>query len=233
MQRLTAARIWDGMSSAMLADLARLFFLVAPFTLLPAVAVELFGPPVPATLAAITPSQMVFRLALPSLIGAIGQLAAAGLVLRVDAAPRDALRTAFAMWPAFVVAQLLGSFPVGIAGLLLVLPGVWLFGRLLFVSGALAMAEGGTPFQLLRRNWALTENAGLQIFLFLLLGLLGLLGIEILAEGAGAALQVVAGTIGLGGVGHFLRALVPGIANGLVTIAIAVAGVVAYRQLAD
>jgi hypothetical protein len=39
MQRLSAAALWDTMSTAVRADLPRLFFLVAPFALLPAVAV--------------------------------------------------------------------------------------------------------------------------------------------------------------------------------------------------
>ena len=47
MDRLSAAALWDMMSATLRADLPRLFFLAAPFALLPAVAVELFGPPAP------------------------------------------------------------------------------------------------------------------------------------------------------------------------------------------
>lgn len=231
MTRLTAASIWDAMSAAMMADLARLFFLVAPFTLLPAVAIELLGPPPPTSIATISGEQMLFRLALPSLIGAIGQLAAAALVLRADATPRDALAAALAAWPLYVLAQLVGSLPVSLGLMLLVVPGIWLFGRLLFLTGAIAVTQRGSPLDLLRRSWALSADHGLQIGLFLVLGLFGLIGVEILAEGAGAALDVVARAIGLAGVGHFLRALLPGIANCLVTIGIGAAAAVTYLHL--
>jgi len=66
MQRLSAAALWDTMSTAVRADLPRLFFLVAPFALLPAVAVELFGPPAPTSLDAISNQQLLWRLAVPS-----------------------------------------------------------------------------------------------------------------------------------------------------------------------
>ncbi|WP_303812147.1 hypothetical protein, partial [Sandarakinorhabdus limnophila] len=96
MQRLSAAALWDTMSTAVRADLPRLFFLVAPFALLPAVAVELFGPPAPTSLDAISNQQLLWRLAVPSLIAAFGQLAATYLVLRGNATPREALAAALA-----------------------------------------------------------------------------------------------------------------------------------------
>ena len=55
------------------------------------------------------------------------------------------------------------------------------------IGSAVVLAEGGTPFALLRRSWALSEGQGLQLTLFLVLGLFGVIGIGILAEGAGAA----------------------------------------------
>ena len=232
MQRLSAAALWDTMSTAVRADLPRLFFLVAPFALLPAVAVELFGPPAPTSLDAISNQQLLWRLAVPSLIAAFGQLAATHLVLRGNATPREALAAALAAFPAYALAQVSGSLPVGLGLLLLLVPGLWLFARLLFLSGAVVLAVGGTPFALLRRSWALSEGQGLQLTLFLVLGLFGVIGIGILAEGAGAALDVVARTGGLASVGRFLHALVPAIGNCLVTIGVGGASAAAYRQLA-
>jgi hypothetical protein len=168
----------------------------------------------------------------PSLIAAFGQLAATHLVLRGNATPREALAAALAAFPAYALAQISGSLPVGLGLLLLLVPGLWLFARLLFLSGAVVLAEGGTPFALLRRSWALSEGQGLQLTLFLVLGLFGVIGIGILAEGAGAALDVVARTGGLASVGRFLHALVPAIGNCLVTIGVGGASAAAYRQLA-
>jgi hypothetical protein len=232
MDRLSAAALWDMMSATLRADLPRLFFLAAPFALLPAVAVELFGPPAPTSVDQISNQQLLWRLALPSLIGAFGQLAATHLVLRPDQTPRDALLAALAAFPVFVLAQLAGSLPVGLGLLLLLVPGLWLFARLLFLSGAVGLAEGGSAIALLRRSWALSEGHGLQLSLFLLLGLFGVVGISILGEGAGAALDVVARGAGLASIGRFLHALVPAVGNCLVTVGIGAASALAYRLLA-
>ena len=219
------------MSSAMMADLARLFILVAPFTLLPGVAIELFGPPAPTRITDVSSQQLLFRLALPSLIGAFGQLAAVCLVLRSDLTPRDALAAALAAYPAYVLAQLVGSLPVGLGLMVLLVPGLWLFGRLLFLSGAVAIAERASVLQVLRRSWALSAGHDLQIGLFLVLGLFGVIGIGILAEGAGAALDVVARTAGQNGVGRFIHALVPAAGSCLTTVGVGAASAVAYRKL--
>lgn len=231
MDRLSAATLWDMMSAALRADLGRLFILAAPFALLPVVAVALFGPPAPTSIDNISNQQLLLRVALPSLIGAFGQLAATHLVLRRGDTPRDALAAALAAFPVFALAQLAGSLPVGLGLLLLVVPGLWLFARLLFLSGAAALVEPGTPFGLLRRSWTLSDGHGLQLTLFLLLGLFGVIGIGILAEGAGAALDVVARIAGLNGVGRFLHALFPGIGNCLVTVGIGAASASAYQQI--
>jgi hypothetical protein len=232
MQSLSAAALWDTMSTAVRADLPRLFFLVAPFALLPAVAVDLFGPPAPTSLDTISNQQLLWRLAVPSLIGAFGQLAATCLVLRGNATPREALSAALVAFPGYALAQLLGAMPVGLGLLLLLAPGLWLFARLLFLSGPVALAERGTPVALLRRSWALSDGHGLQLTLFLALGLFGVIGIGILAEGAGAALDVVARSGGLASVGRFVHAMVPAIGNCLVTIGIGAASALAYRGLA-
>lgn len=229
--QLSPAGLWDGMATAMMKDLGRLFFLVAPFTLLPAVAIELLGPPPVATLSEMSGQQLVIRLLLPSLIGAIGQLAATHLVLRLDQTPRDALAAAIIVYPVYVLVQLVASLPVALGLLLLLVPGIWLFARLLFLSGAVVLFEPATPARLLQRCWTLSAENGLPLTLFLVLGLFGLIGIGLMAEGAGAGLDVVARFAGAPEIGHFLHALLPGIANCFVTIGVGAASAVAYRQL--
>jgi hypothetical protein len=219
------------MSAAMMADLARLFFMVAPFTILPVVAIGLFGPPPVTDLKAITNQQLLIGLALPSLIGAFGQLAATHLVLHRDLTPAASLAAALAAFPGYALAQLVMALPVGIGVMLLLVPGIWLFGRVLFLSGAVTLAEPVAPLQLLQRCWQLTVSSGLPLTLFLVLGLFGVIGVGLMAEGAGAALDVVARFAGLAGVGRFLHLLMPGIGNCLVTIGMGAASAVAYRQI--
>lgn len=229
--RLAVSAIWEGMTSLLTADLSRMFFVAAPFTLLVGVAVQLFGPPAPVTVADLTVSQMIWRLLVPSLLAALAQLAISHMVLHPGDAPRAALPAALALFPAYIGSQLLASFPVGLGFLALLVPGLYLFGRLMFVSGAVAMAERGTPVTILQRSWAITEGQGLPLCLFLLLGLLSVIGISILAEGAGAALDVVARFVGMQGVGRFLHALMIGTGSCIVAVGTAVAGAVAYRLM--
>jgi hypothetical protein len=229
--RLAVSAIWDGMTSLLTADLSRMFFVAAPFTLLVAVAVQLFGPPAPITVTEITPSQMLWRLALPSLAAALAQLAISHMVLHPGQPPRVALQAAAAVFPAYIGSQLLASLPVGVGVLALLLPGLYLFARLMFVAGAVAMTDRGTPVSILQRSWSVTQGQGLPLFLFLVLGLFSVIGISILAEGAGAALDVVARFVGMQGIGRFVHALMVGIGSCIVAVGTAVAGAVAYRLL--
>jgi len=219
------------MTSLLTADLSRMFFVAAPFTLLVGVAVELYGPPPPADLTNITPSQLLWRLALPSLAAALTQLAISHMVLFPGDAPRRALAAAAAMFPVYIAAQLLASLPVGFGFVALVVPGFYLFARLIFVSPAVAMAEGGSPIAILKRSWAVTEGQSLPLCLFLVAGLFSVIGISILAEGAGAALDVVARLAGLEGAARFAHALLVGIGSCFVAVGTSVAGAVAYRLL--
>lgn len=220
------------MATAMMGDLGRLFALVAPFTILPVVAIDLFGPPPVTNLDRITNQQLLIGLALPSVISAFGQLAASHLVLRRDLTPRDSLLAAAAAFPMFLLAQFVMALPIGVALLFLLVPGIWLFGRSLFLSGAVMLAEPMAPIPLVRRCWQLTAGNDLPLLLFIVLGLLGALGIGLMAEGAGAALDVVATFVGLDGVGRFFHALLPAIGNCFITIAVGAASAVAWRQLA-
>jgi len=220
------------MTSVLTADLSRMFFVAAPFILLVGVAVDLYGPPLPpANLTQITPQQLLWRLALPNLLAALAQLAISHMVLFPGDPPRRALAAAAAMFPIYIAAQLLSALPVGLGFVALVVPGLYLFARLIFVSGAVAMVERGTPISILRRSWAVTEGQGLPLCLLLVVGLFSVIGIAILAEGAGAALDVVARLVGLEGAARFVHALLVAIGSCFVAVGTAVAGAVAYRLL--
>jgi hypothetical protein len=228
------------MGSAMKADLNRLFFLVAPFTLLVSVAIGLFGPPPPESFTQMSGAQLFWQLALPSLVGAVGQLAAAALVQQPGATPRAALATAFAVWPAFVMAQvlfslplvlLLVSLPLGLGFLVLIPPGIWLFARLAFLPGALLAAGRGSAIDAVRDSWRMTENDGLQLAIFVMIGLFAIIGIGLMAEIAGSALDSVLKLAGFTSLGRFLHLLLPGIGTCFTTIGFGVASAIACQRL--
>ncbi len=231
MPRLTAFALWDAMGSAMMADLNRLFFLAAPFTLLVSVAVGLFGPPPPESFAEMTGAQLFWQLALPSLVGAIGQLAVSAMILRPGTAPRAALMTAFGVWPLYVLTQLLVSLPVGLGFLVLILPGIWLFGRLAFLPGPLLMLQRSGPVAAVRESWALTRDDGVQLALFILIGLFAVIGVGLIAEIAGSAVDSVLKLAGAPSLGRFLHLLLPGIGTCFTTIGFGAASAIASQRL--
>lgn len=219
------------MGAAIGADVNRLFFVAAPFSLLVSVAIGLFGPPPPISLDAMTPEQMLWHLVLPSLIGAVGQLAVAGMILQPDQPPRAALATAFAVWPGFVVSQLLVSLPVGLGLVALILPGIWLFGRLALLPGALMMARRCSPLAAVRDSWELTREDGVQLAVFLLIGALAVVGIGLIGEIAGAALDAVLKLAGLDALGRFVHLLLPGIATCFNTLGFGAASAIVAGRL--
>ena len=234
MADLKLSTLWDGMTSLVLGDLSRLFFVAAPFTLLPSVAVQLFVPPLPADPADITGQQWLFAFLMPALLGNFAQLAVTPLLLRRDVTPRFAFTVALQLWPLYMAALLLAGLPVGLGVLMLLLPGLYLYARLIFPVSAVLTAEGRTGVTaLLKRSWQLTEPAQGTLFLFVVVALFGVIGVLMLANGAGAALDVVARALGMEAVGRFLLALSGGIASTIVAIAGAAASVFTWRQLAD
>jgi hypothetical protein len=231
-QRLSVPAIWDGMTAMVLGDLSRLFFVAAPFTLLPSVTVQLFVPPLPANVAEISGQQLLFMVVLPALIGNLAQLAVTALLLRPDITPREAFARALPLWLPFLGVILLASIPVTLGVLALILPGFYLYVRLAFLASTVLVAEGGSPMDVLKRSWALSDNSQGALLLFAVVALFGVIGMLMLAGVAGAAIDVLARLVGLDAVGRFAVAVAGGVGGTIVAIAGAAASVFCWRQLA-
>lgn len=219
------------MGAAMAADQSRLFFLAAPFTLFVTVAVGLLGPPPPTEAFAFSGPQLLWLLVVPSLAAALAQLVVNAVVLRPHVAPRLALAAAVSAWPILLLCQAALAIPLALAFVALVVPAIWLFGRLAFVAGPVVICETSDPMAVLRRSWDLTRGHDLQLMLFVVIGLFAVVGIGLLADIAGSAAQVVAKLAGLDNVGRFLRVLLPGIGATFTTVGAGAASALAYRQL--
>jgi hypothetical protein len=227
---LSPTAIWQGILAALRPDFATLFALVAPFTLLVSMAIEVFGPAPPTTLAEFTPRVAVMLLLIPSIVGAIGQLALTWLLVTPGGTPRGALARALKALPVYLLAVLIVTPLTSLGLVLLIVPGVYLFARLLLVA-PLVVVEGLGATAALRRSLALTATHGWTIFWFLLLAILFVLGASVVASGIGAALAVVLTALGLKSVGGFVAALVAAIISTLFTMASAAAATVIYLQL--
>lgn len=242
-QRLKVAALWNGMTATMSADLSRLFYVAAPFTLLLSVAIALFGPPAPSDMAMITGNQLLWRLAVPGLFSAFAQLLISNFLLRTADRPRAAFGAALVMFPVYLgtqllfalpislVASLLGALPPGAVAALLLMPGLYLFSRLMLVAAAVTMIGRASPAAILRRCWAISQDQALPLSLFAVVGVFSVIGISILAEGIGGGLEAAAGFAGLPVVGKFSHAAAIGAGSCFITVGSAAAGTAAYRLL--
>jgi hypothetical protein len=229
---LRIGEIWQDMADIMRVRMGLFFAVAAPFTLLVDMTMRLFGPAPPTSMAEVTSRSLFWLVVLPGLIGSLGQLAVAHLILRPHAAPRVALAAAIAIWPSYLAALLLSALPTGLGFLLLVLPGLYITARL-FLILPLAFAGAETdPVSLLRQSWSMTAPAGWPLFGFFLLAVLGVFGFGLIASGVGGAIGTVLTLIGFAAAGQFAAGLVPALASTIVTIATATAACVIYRRLA-
>ena len=242
-EELSASSIWQGIIAALRPDFGVLFALAAPFTLLVSMVIAQFGPPQPTSLADFTPRVVVILLLVPSIIGAIGQLALTWLLATPGGTPGRALVVAGRTLPGYLLAVLMIT-PVTSLGLLLLLmmpptllgllllvvPGLYVFARM-FLVGPVMVIETLGPVAALQRSWAMTAPFVWRILLFLVLALLFVFSATALAGGISAALGVLLTTLGLKSVGGFLEALVVATISMLFTMASAAAGVVIYRRV--
>lgn len=228
---MTVGAIWQAMIDALRADFGVYFTLMAPFSLLVSMAVDLFGPEPPKTMAEFTPRVAVTLLLIPSIIGAIGQLALTWLVATPGGTPRKAIGIALRTLPLYLLGVLIITPMTTLGLLLLVVPGLYLFARFFLLGPVLVIESTGT-ISALRRSWALTAEASWTIVLFLVLAVLFVIGASLLANGVGAALGLLFTALGLKSVGGFVVALVLATVSTLFTMASASAGVAIYRRVA-
>ena len=227
---LTAGAIWTAMLERLRVDFWTMFALAAPFTLLVDMVLVQFGPPPPKTVAEFTPQVGLVLVFIPALIGAVAQLAVAHLVVRPEAGPRAALKTAFGVWPVFLAALMLSALATGMGFLLLIVPGLYVAARLYLIVPVAAVERLG-PMATLQRSWALTADCAWTILWFFVLTILFLFGASLLASGVAAALGSVLTLIGLKAVGVFAAALVTAAVAAVFSVATAVASTVVYLRL--
>lgn len=213
--------------------------IAAVFLFVPALAFAWFGPvpiepPQGATLdQIITVIRQNIGQMLPGRI-AVGLLAIVGglAILRLWLARGgisvgEALSFALIMFPTMIAAQLVTGLMVGLGALLLIVPGLYLAGRLALVSPAIADRGNYNPLSAIDASWTLTRGNGWALFFFLFLVALVIGIASLIAVGITSAIFGPAE-----GIGRMVTGLVEaGFAavGALISLAISAA---AYRQLA-
>ncbi len=182
--------------------------LAGVFILLPNLAISLLGPEMAEPAAGATDIAAAFAplvdyftalapyLVLVAIVGVVGQLAIYALWLdRRGISVGEAIsRAAGLLLPAVVVTLITMAVIYG-GMLLLIVPGLYLLGRLLLILPLMVDRGVSNPLTALQQGWALTSGNGWRVFLMVVLvmivfaiiavltgGLFGLLGLDIMTK---------------------------------------------------
>ncbi|MDK2761077.1 MAG: hypothetical protein KYX64_06925 [Sphingopyxis sp.] len=238
MAKFDMGAAWDDSLQLLKAHVALTATIAGVFLFLPTLAVAWFGPvpiepPPGADLTAVIQSfQENFRQMIPGqIVIAISTIIGTAGILRLwlsrtGTSVGEALLFALRVFPTMLAIQILCGFAVGFGFLLLLVPGLYLVGRLALVAPAVADRGLLNPFEAIGASWQLTRDNGWAIFFFLFLVALVII---IAAMIVGFVVALVAGTEpGFGRMlGGFIEAAFGAIGS-LVSIAVSAA---VYRQL--
>lgn len=169
-------------------------------------------------------------LLLNSLAGMVGSIAILLLLFARDISVGGAIAAAFVLLPAYFVASFLGNLGIALGFMLLILPGLYMIGRLGPLNAVIVAETHRNPIAAIRRCWALTRGQGWAIA-----GLILLIAIAAtIAVGAAATLLGILFVLALGqDLGQLLVLIVRAAGGaGMVTLLL-VLGAALYRQLAE
>lgn len=201
MQPFNFATVWEGTLAHLRALVSVLVPLAAAFWFLPQlVFARLLGDSTPAEwFEGPGALRSVVVLGIVLLASIIGQLSVSALALGSfgPATVGETLKEASGRLPAALAASLIQGIAFGFGLVLLILPGLYLLGRLWLVV-PLIVAETRDPLDAVRRSWELTRGRGLQMMGFVAIMLTGVLLLTLaasgLASGVGALLSLALGT---------------------------------------
>ena len=109
---------------------------------------------------------------LQSFVVMIGSAAMLRLVFARSGTVGGALLFAIALLPVYSILIVLTNLAVGAGFMLLIVPGLYLWGRLLPAGPAMVAEEWRNPIEALKRGWALSEGAGwLNVSFYLLVAI--------------------------------------------------------------
>ncbi|MEI4508047.1 hypothetical protein WBQ88_08970 [Sphingopyxis sp. CCNWLW253] len=230
---------WDDTLQLLKSHTALVGTIAGVFLFLPALAVAWFGPvPIePAAGADFNQVMETFResfrqmipgqlaIALSALIGTAGILRL--WLSRTGTSVGEALTFALTLFPTMLAIQILCGIVIGLGFILLLVPGLYLLGRLALVTPAVADRSLYNPFEAIRTSWDLTRGNGWAIFFFLFLVALV---IVIAALIIGGVVSVIAGSDP--GFGRMLGGFVEAVFSAVGSLASIAVSAAAYRQLA-
>jgi hypothetical protein len=172
------SRVWDDTVAMLRANAGLLTALAGAFLFLPGVLLARYLPPPEG---GDTPAQMFEMvmawwqanlgwMMLAGVVNMIGIIAIYLLLLRADRLTvGGAMVAALSILPFYLVLTIVLNFAVSIGFFLLIVPGVYLLGRLALASPVLVAEMPRAPFAALARSWSLSAASAWRIALLVLL----------------------------------------------------------------
>jgi hypothetical protein len=166
---------------------------------------------------------------LVSAVSTFGQAAILSLLLdRNRPTVGEALSTAGRLFPMYFLLSIATSLIISVGLVFLLVPGIYLLGRLA-VAGPVMVGDGvGNPTDAIRRSWAYTADFGWRIAgLILLIAIVGWIALS----AATSVLGVVAGLALPDGASAVVKAAADALGGAGLALLIAVLSAAIYRQL--
>jgi hypothetical protein len=235
--KLSYSAIWAD-TAALLRSHASLIATVAGvFIFLPGLLVAYFLPqPEPASMDRLIQAWSDYIgsnwhwLILNSLVGMTGSIAILLLLFARDISVGGAIAAALVMLPSYFIASLLSSAAIGLGTLLLVVPGLYLLGRLGPLNAVVVAEAHRNPIAALRRCWALTAGNGWAIAgLILIVAIAAAIVIGVATTLLGIVFVLVAGQ----DLGRLLVLIVRTAGNAAMVTLLLVLGAALYRRLSE
>ncbi|HEX6376590.1 MAG TPA: hypothetical protein VFZ91_12820 [Allosphingosinicella sp.] len=169
-------------------------------------------------------------LILNALVSMTGQIAILMLVFRRGITVGGAIAAALALLPFFFLTALLSSILIGFGFVLLIVPGLYLLGRLGPVNAVVVAEERRNPIDALTRCFALTKGHGWAVLgLILLVAIAAAVAIGVATTLLGILFVLVAGR----DLGALLALIVSAAGNAALVTLLLLLGAAIYRQLSQ
>ncbi|HEX8468953.1 MAG TPA: hypothetical protein VF620_14230 [Allosphingosinicella sp.] len=165
---------------------------------------------------------------LTRLVNMVGEVAILLLIFSRGISVGGAIAAAFALLLSFFAASVLGNFAVALGFLLLIVPGLYLLGRLGPLASVVVAEAHRNPLEALRRCWALTRGHGWAIVgLILIVAVAAAIVVGVATTLLGIVFILVAGQ----DIGQLLVLIVRTAGNAAMTTLVLVLGAAIYRTL--
>lgn len=244
--RINYSQWWDDMVAIMRANASILIALAGAFILLPAIAANFFTTPFQPLADGATSAETLERYIAyyranigPQLFlllfNTLGQLLAYTVLLD----PRrpsvgDAFRLAAPLFLPLIVANILVNLMLGAGLLLLVIPFLYLIGRVMLAAPALVAERRSNPLAAIGRSFALTKGNGWRIFFFAFLIFVVALVVQLAVNGTlGTAIGLLPGADDRASLRNLLLAVLAALFAGIFFVLSTALWVALYRRVSE